>query len=72
MVTKSCAVDLLSDGILAAALHPGWVHTDMGGPNALIDTKQCVQGMINVMAGFQEKDTGTFLDYNGQTIPWWK
>ena len=70
MVTKNCAVDLLPHGIMSVAVHPGWVLTHLGGPNALITTEQCVEGLFNVMAGLEEKDTGTFLDIKGDEIPW--
>jgi len=70
MVTKSLAVDLAPRGIIAAVLHPGWVQTDMGGPNALITTQQSVTGMRQVIARLNTKDSGKFYGYDGQEIPW--
>ncbi|XP_060063672.1 C-signal-like [Ylistrum balloti] len=70
MVTKNLSVDLKSDDILSVSLHPGYVKTDMGGPNALITSEQSVQGMMNVMAGLNEDTNGLMIDYAGKIIPW--
>lgn len=40
MIVKSLAIDLKPTGVTAVVFHPGWVKTDMGGPNALIPTEQ--------------------------------
>lgn len=29
-----------------------------------------VQGMINVMSSLSSKDTGSFMDWNGEVLPW--
>ena len=70
MAVKSMAVDLASRGIAVAALHPGWVLTDMGGPNAEIDTKTSVAGMAEVLDTLTPDGSGRFYEYDGSIIPW--
>lgn len=70
MVVKSLAVDLKPLGITAVVFHPGWVQTDMGGPNAMISAEQSVSGMRKVISGLSIKESGSFLAYDGQLIPW--
>lgn len=69
-VVKSLSVDLREEGFIPAVLHPGWVQTDMGGPNALIDTRTSVTGMLKVIDGLDAKQAGGFFNYDGSTIPW--
>ena len=69
-VMKSLARDLKSEGITVAVLHPGWVRTDMGGPDAAIEAPESVTGMRAVIAGLKESDSGRFLNYDGTEIPW--
>ena len=69
-VVKSLALDVAPEGIAAATLHPGWVRTDMGGPNGLIDTPESVSGMLNVIDGLSVASTGQFYNYDGSTIAW--
>jgi len=70
MITKTLSVDLKPHGILAVALHPGWVQTDMGGPSALISTMTSVAGLLNTMNGLNEETSGAFLNYDGAVIQW--
>lgn len=70
MVVKSLALDLAKDGIKAVLLHPGWVLTDMGGPNALITPEQSVTGMRGIIANLHADDSGSFFAYDGKAVPW--
>ncbi|MBV8626544.1 MAG: SDR family oxidoreductase [Paraburkholderia sp.] len=55
------------------ALHPGWVRTDMGGPQAAIDPERSVAGMRDVLAqaaGAPEAFNGRFYQYDGTPLEW--
>jgi NAD(P)-dependent dehydrogenase (short-subunit alcohol dehydrogenase family) len=67
---KSLSIDLKELGIGVFILHPGWVKTDMGGPNALIDAKKSVAGMRRVIADSTLQQSGSFLKYEGSNLPW--
>jgi NAD(P)-dependent dehydrogenase (short-subunit alcohol dehydrogenase family) len=69
-VMKSLAVDLSARGIIAVPIHPGWVRTDMGGPNATVDAVDSVAGMRKVIASLTPADTGRFLQFQGKELPW--
>ena len=69
-VVKSLSVDLKPLGISVISLHPGWVRTDMGGPNALISVDESVNGMMTVISNTDIKNSGQFLNYDGNEIPW--
>ncbi|XP_027563140.1 uncharacterized protein LOC113980083 [Neopelma chrysocephalum] len=74
MLTKCQSLAYKEHGILCVTLHPGWVQTDMGGssesfkPPLTIDAS--VQGMLKVLSSLSEKETGTFLDWEGKMLPW--
>ncbi|WP_064605256.1 SDR family oxidoreductase [Photobacterium sp. J15] len=69
-VVKSLSNDLLPEGIISVAFHPGWVQTEMGGPNALINTETSAKGMMQLINNLSKTDSGTFLDYQGKAIAW--
>ncbi|KAK9959017.1 hypothetical protein ABG768_011106 [Culter alburnus] len=70
MLTRCLAEDFKKDGILVMALHPGWVQTEMGGPQAYLTTAESISGMMKVITSITEKDSGTLLDWEGNNIPW--
>ena len=69
-VVKSLSIDLAGRGISVISLHPGWVQTDMGGPNAEIDTGESVAGLKSILQSVGSAQSGRFLEYNGKPIPW--
>lgn len=69
-IAQCLAEDLQPEGIAALSLHPGWVRTDMGGPDATIGVEESAAGIIGVMDGLTLSGTGRYLDYRGDEIDW--
>ena len=69
-IVKSLSVDLKPQGITVVSLHPGWVKTDMGGPNAPVSIDESIEGMTQVIHTTDIRDTGRFLNYDGKELPW--
>ncbi len=57
-------------GVTVVALHPGWVRTDMGGPNAPLSAPESVAGIIATIDGLGLENSGSFFDYRGETVAW--
>jgi NAD(P)-dependent dehydrogenase (short-subunit alcohol dehydrogenase family) len=56
--------------ITCITLHPGWVQTDMGGPNATVTQTECAQGLYKVISGAKINQSGHFYDFTGKELPW--
>lgn len=67
---KSLAVDLEPRGIAVAVVHPGYVLTEMGGPDAEITPQESASGIRAVCETLTLKDTGSFWKWNGEPHPW--
>lgn len=71
MITKNLSIDLKKDGILVCAIHPGWIKTGMGGPNATTEVSDCVHSLMKVIDSLKgEEKTGKFYHYSGREMPW--
>jgi len=68
MMTKSMAAEF--DGFICIAMSPGWVRTDMGGPNANLSPEESVGGMLAVLAAATTEDSGRYVDYKGDELGW--
>lgn len=70
MATRSMAVDLKRDKIIAFVMHPGWVQTRMGGQSALIDVETSTTALLEIIDGATGAESGRFWEWNGQEIGW--
>lgn len=67
---KIASIELKGSGVKLLMMHPGWVKTDMGGNNALIEIDESVKGMVEVLKNATNYETGSFVDYLGNKLEW--
>ena len=70
MAVKNIAIDLREQGVIAVALHPGWVKTRMGGVQAPLALAESVQGQQQLLFNLTKAQSGGFFNYDGQLLPW--
>lgn len=63
--TRSLAHDWKDRGVAVVAISPGWVKTDMGGPEAPLEIDEAVGSMVETVRELGIDRTGTFLDREG-------
>ena len=68
-ITLTLSHELHDEGIAVAAFHPGWVRTDMGGPNGDISAHESAASLLQRFDELTLTDTGAFINYNADKLP---
>ncbi|OQE34689.1 hypothetical protein PENCOP_c016G08654 [Penicillium coprophilum] len=79
-LTKALHLENEKDGLVAFALHPGWVQTRMGDSAAKdwgysgdppVTVEESVNGMLDVIDSATREDvSGKFISLNGDILSW--
>jgi NAD(P)-dependent dehydrogenase (short-subunit alcohol dehydrogenase family) len=70
MVMRSLATDLAPRSITCVVVNPGWVRTDMGGPNANLTPAESVTSMRRFIEHLGPTQSGKFFNHDGREYPW--
>lgn len=72
MLTRAQAAELRSENIVVVAMSPGWVKTEMGGPNAPLEPEESAASIRRTIEGLDASDSGKFLGRDGSSkdYPW--
>jgi NAD(P)-dependent dehydrogenase (short-subunit alcohol dehydrogenase family) len=49
---------------------PGWVRTELGGPDGRLSIEESVPSLVNVLVSKQGAPGLHYVDYLGRTVPW--
>lgn len=66
MLTRAMAAELRPRGITVVAVTPGWVKTEMGGPQAPLTVEESARSLAATIGRVSAGDAGQFLDRDGQ------
>jgi NAD(P)-dependent dehydrogenase (short-subunit alcohol dehydrogenase family) len=67
---RSFAARHAADPRAMVLMAPGWVRTELGGPDARLSIEDSVPSLVNVLMGVEGKPGLQYLDYLGRTVPW--
>lgn len=69
-VTLAKEYKMNGDNIAAIALNPGYVATRLTSFRSRDNMEECIAGMVKVLESVGMDESGIFLDWRGETLPW--
>ena len=70
MAARLLSQDAGMGDIITVTVNPGWVRTDMGGPEASLAPVESGENLLALFAGLSNTDNGKFFQYDGSELPW--
>jgi NAD(P)-dependent dehydrogenase (short-subunit alcohol dehydrogenase family) len=70
MFMRSFAARHENDPRTLLLMAPGWVRTDMGGPEARLSIEESIPNLLNTMEAYEGRSGLHYLDYLGRVVPW--
>jgi NAD(P)-dependent dehydrogenase (short-subunit alcohol dehydrogenase family) len=67
---RSFAARHSEDARAMVLMAPGWVRTEMGGPDGRLSIEESVPNVVKVLLSLQGSRGLQYLDYLGATVPW--
>ncbi|MES1172873.1 MAG: SDR family oxidoreductase [Myxococcales bacterium] len=68
MLSITESFDLKGDHVCVVALDPGWVRTELGGPNAHLAPEESAAACAELISRLTLEQSGKFLHYSGSEI----
>ena len=71
MASSMLQTSLKPDGIKVLAVYPGWMQTEMGGPEAILPPSEVAKKILHLVMAFQGQfNSHIFIDNEGNKIEW--
>jgi NAD(P)-dependent dehydrogenase (short-subunit alcohol dehydrogenase family) len=70
MFMRSFAARRAADGRTLILMAPGWVRTDLGGPEGRLSIDESVPNVVSTLLAARGRPGLQYLDYLGRTVPW--